>query len=290
MQRQAIEVALDHQRPRFVGHGAPCTVETKEGRSFPKNRGFRTVEVLGLAVAEDPTSESDERSVTGADREGEAVAEAIVRRRAAFGPHRQTALDQRTLGMAAGHVLNQPPPFVRRITKPVVAPLVFGKSTPLEFAPRRRSLCLLETFTEEVLGLLEQRALTLALLPTPPGLGTSRRELNAVAACQPLHRLREAEVLELHEELEDVAALVTSETVVETLLRVDRERRRFFFVERAQALPASTSFFQPNVVADNLNEVGRLANASDDVTVEVGIHHRGSFSHREREAELRIRN
>jgi hypothetical protein len=53
-------------------------------------------------------------------------------------------------------------------------------------------------------------------------------------------------------------------------------------MERAQALPASTSFFQPNVVAGNLDQVGRLANASDDVTVEVGVYHRDSFSHRGR--------
>jgi hypothetical protein len=74
-----------------------------------------------------------------------------------------------------------------------------------------------------MLRLLEQGTLPLTLLPTPPGFRTSRREMNAIAARKPLHRLREAEVLELHEKFEDIAAQVASETIVETLLSVDRE-------------------------------------------------------------------
>jgi hypothetical protein len=108
--------------------------------------------------------------------------------------------------------------------------------------------------------------------------------MNAIAARKPLHRLREVEVLELHEKFEDISALVTSETVVETLLSIDRKRGCLLLVERAQALPAAAPLFQTNVISHNLDKVRRLADTSDHITVEVGIYHAGSFSHRGLEA------
>jgi len=284
VQRQTIEVAFDNQRPPLVSHPPPRTVKAEECRPLPENRALRAVEVLGFAVVEDSAAKGDEGSVTGADGEGETVTEAIVGRRAAFGPHGQTTLDQRSLGMASGHVVDQAAPFVGRKTESVVAPPIFGKPASLELVPRHRSLSLLETFAEEMLRLFEQGSLPIALLPAPPRLGTSRREMNAIAPRKALHRFRKAEVLELHEELEDVAALVTSETVIQSLLGIDRERRGLLLVERAQTFPAAAPLFQTNVVANNLDKVRRLTDASDDITVQVSIYHSGSFSHRGRGA------
>src|SRR4029079_7599903 len=78
-------------------------------------------------------------------------------------------------------------------------------------------------------------------LPRLAGCGLTRvlgltLQLHAVALREPLERRREVQSLGLHHELEDVAARLAAEAVVELLRRVDPERRRPLLVERAQPL------------------------------------------------------
>jgi len=50
-------------------------------------------------------------------------------------------------------------------------------------------------------------------------------------------------------------------------------------VERAQPLPRAALLFQPDMLARNIDEVGGLADAGDDIAVEVSVDHSSSFSH-----------
>ena len=90
-------------------------------------------------------------------------------------------------------------------------------------------------------------------------------------------------MLHLHHELEDIAALVASEAVIQPLVRIDRKGRRLLLVERAQALPATAAFLEAHVIADNVQHIGRFANASDGIAAEVDVSHGGLFSHRGRQ-------
>ena len=74
----------------------------------------------------------------------------------------------------------------------------------------------------------EQRlplAMVLALLRRVAGY------LHADIRRQPLNRLREAQVLGLHDEIDDAAVGLTAEAMIETLLFVDREARRLFLMK-----------------------------------------------------------
>jgi hypothetical protein len=84
-------------------------------------------------------------------------------------------------------------------------------------------------------GLLEELEQALAALAVGvgPAAGLFVVELHAETVGQRLDRLGEVEVLLLFDEREQVAALAAAEAVVELLARVDRERRRLFFVKRA---------------------------------------------------------
>ena len=98
-------------------------------------------------------------------------------------------------------------------------------------------------------------------------------ELDAGPAGQALDRLGEVEVLDLPHEGDDVALRLAAEAVVEALLGVDRERRRLLGVERAQPDPPPAHPLQGDVLAGDLDEVGRGPHPGD-VLVE-DAHHPG---------------
>ena len=107
------------------------------------------------------------------------------------------------------------------------------------------------------------------------GLRAPRRQRHPIPARQTFHHLREIEVFELHQELEDVTALMAAETVVQAFFGIDRERRSLLLVEGTQPLPGAALFFQPHVLARHVDQVGGLADTGDDITVQVSVDHRG---------------
>jgi hypothetical protein len=72
------------------------------------------------------------------------------------------------------------------------------------------------------------------------------------------HRLGELAFVHLHDEFEDVTAVVASEAVVHLLYRMDAKRRRFFLMEGAQAAEVLTGLFQTNIFADDADDVRLL--------------------------------
>ena len=78
-------------------------------------------------------------------------------------------------------------------------------------------------------------------------------QLDAVLVGEPLDRLDEAEPVDLHQERDDVAALLAAEAVEELTGRGDVERRRLLVVEGAQALlGAAAGVAQRDVGGDHL--------------------------------------
>ena len=69
---------------------------------------------------------------------------------------------------------------------------------------------------------------------------------------QPLDRLREGEVVDLHDEVEGVAALLAAEAVEQALARADLEGRGLLVVEGAEALEvAAARVAQLEVLGDD---------------------------------------
>ncbi len=80
---------------------------------------------------------------------------------------------------------------------------------------------------------------------------------DAVALGEQLEGFEEADALDFHDELQDVAADVAAETFVALDGGVDVERRRLFGVEGAEAEVAAggAAALEAHVFADGLNDV-----------------------------------
>ena len=75
----------------------------------------------------------------------------------------------------------------------------------------------------------------------------------------------EVEVLDLLHEADGVASGPAAEAVIQSLLAVDRERRRLLGVERAQPHPPPAHPLEGDVLGRDRDEVGRLAHPGDVV-------------------------
>ena len=73
-----------------------------------------------------------------------------------------------------------------------------------------------------------------------------------------LQGLGEFHVMKFHHKGKDVAMLAAAETVVKLPLGVDRKRRGFFIVKRTPAGKARAGPFQLDVLANHLDDVGRV--------------------------------
>src|SRR5689334_22174485 len=67
---------------------------------------------------------------------------------------------------------------------------------------------------------------------------------DAVALRDPLHRLREAQLIVLHQKIENAAAGMTAKAMVNAFVLADRERWRFLTVKGAEAQMSAARFFQ----------------------------------------------
>src|SRR5437762_10673850 len=90
-------------------------------------------------------------------------------------------------------------------------------------------------------------------------------QLDPGTARQALHGVDEVEVVHLPHEGDDVATLLTAETMEESFLAVDGERRRLLRMERAQPLPALPDLLEGDVLAGDLHEIGCRPHPSDVV-------------------------
>ena len=83
------------------------------------------------------------------------------------------------------------------------------------------------------------------------------RHRDAIAFGHQLERFEEADALDFHDELEQVATLAAAEAPVELMARMHGERRRFFGVERAQpgVTGRSAGLLQAHVFTDDFDDV-----------------------------------
>src|SRR5438067_61955 len=98
----------------------------------------------------------------------------------------------------------------------------------------------------------------------PPGgpallLGVLGLELDSGVARQLLDRLAERLPLDLHDELDRVAARAAAEAMEHALVGIDAEAGRLLAVERAQPLEVSPRLLELDTTADDLRDVHAVA-------------------------------
>ena len=81
------------------------------------------------------------------------------------------------------------------------------------------------------------------------------RQLDAGPFGQQLDRLGIGAFFDIHDEMDDIAALVAAKAVIDLLGRRNAERRRIFSVKRTQAKKiAAAAFVQTDILLDNRNQ------------------------------------
>src|SRR5262249_52281763 len=98
--------------------------------------------------------------------------------------------------------------------------------------------------------------------------GIILREIDSITLRERAHCLGEGKTVYLHEEVEDGAANVASETMEEAALSINRERRRFFLMKRTKAYKAAAGACEPHMRADYLDDVRALAGLLELIVAE----------------------
>ena len=94
--------------------------------------------------------------------------------------------------------------------------------------------------------------------PQPVGVAAGlvlRRQRDVGPLGQELHRLRERQPLDLHDEIDDAAALFAAEAVVDLLVRRYGKRGRFLVVEGAQAEQVASLARQRHIAGYHVRDV-----------------------------------
>ncbi len=263
-----------------AGPRARCGVE--EDLALVEERRVGRVEILRRRVGiERAPAEGDDAAAQVGDREGDAVAEAVV------GDGDVVAADQHArrdhlldLEPRACQVRAQRRAIVRRIAEAKRGDRLACEPALFQIAPRLGARAGHQRRLEERCRHFDDAVEPLALVLARFIARAELRHRHAGFAGQPLDRLGKRQPVGLHEEREDVAVLAGGEAVVEALLVVDREGRRLLHLERGEALELAPSALQRNLAPHDLadaepranfvQEIGRIAHARGGSLVTVG--------------------
>src|SRR5437867_12280881 len=255
MSHDAVDVALDQQCAVLRLDRRACEVGPVEQVALGVERGLRRVELLPLLVPEPATAEGDDPALKIADREQEASAEAVVGASAILARDRQARGDQRLLRDLLGpHEGEQRLPPLGRVAEaempgdPGVDPAL------AEIRARPLAGWLPERVREEAPGELHHVEELLAARVAAPGpVLVGQRDPGGLR--QGADRFGEREAILAHDEAEGVAPDATAEAVENALSRIDRERRCFLGMERAEPLPVGSGLAKVHEPADEVDDV-----------------------------------
>ena len=260
MERDRVEVTLDHHRLARRLDVAARLLEAEQKRSLVVDGRLRRVEVLGFVQGrEGPGAETDHLAPRLDEGNDQPVAEPVEQRAApAVAATGEAGLDQ---------------DFVRKT--PVQSPRKIFPARGRDAEPERAlgltpDAALLEVGSRRAAGAGVGEPLLVGLGrrrqrldqggARAPARGASLRHRNPGAAAELLHRFDEADLLRLHHEPEHVAARLAAEAVVELTLGMDRERRGLFTVKRTQAHEVPADALERHRLGDDLDDVARDAN------------------------------
>src|SRR5210317_202546 len=260
-QRDRVHVALDDNELFDAAQSLPGLVEPVEFTALVKQDGLRGVKIFGLAVAERAAAESDRATPSVANREHDAIAEAIVMLPVVL------ANDQ-----SGGKQL-----FRRlvRLAKLVeyVAPAI-GRIADAETLGRRTvnsalfhvlhgSWRFFETGLPVSRHRVEQREQF--VVTASRFVAFAAGHIHAHRGGQALDSLNEAHVVEFHEEANRRAVGAAAKAMIEAFSGAHGERGRLLIMKRAACLEFAAGFLELHATADYLDDVGACDKVVDKV-------------------------
>ena len=252
MERHDVEVSLaeDNVRPlrlfrevQPVEH-APLAVGQRLGR----------VHVFRLGLVEHAAAEADNVAPHVDHREHEPVAELVIQS-ALFVLHHKTRAHKLVLAVALlCHGAQETVPAIGRGAHAEAHGDAAADLSLLEIGANRRSLGTLQRLVVPARGVAVQLEHTAAELLRPAVVFLLRHgEIHPPR--QKADRVRIGEVFDLHDEVDDAAALFAPEAVIELLVLQHMERGRFFIVKRAAAPVAPALARERDVSTDHVDNV-----------------------------------
>ena len=254
----------DHVHVAFHKHAAvdlaPSEfVQSVKLAALVEHRRFRAVHVFRLDVAHRPAAEAGDAAAAVADREHDAVAEAVVEF-AGVALERQAGVDQPAAVVLRLAEARQDAVARGRVSDPEGLRDLPGQPAALEVVLGRRAG--LESF-----DVVQGRAVQQFIQALAGGPGrTAAGHFQAVAVGQRLDCGGEVEAVVLHQEAQGAAVGAASEAVKEALGGADGERRGLFVVERAQSLVLAAGALQLDAFADDLRDVGAIEEIVDELS------------------------
>ena len=252
MERYHVDVALaeDDVGPLgFLGQ-----IQSVQNPPFGVHRCLLGVHVLGLRLVQDPAAEGHHVSPHIDDRKDEPVAELVVQ---AAVPvlHRQACLQQLRLHVALlRHGQDQRVPGIQRGSQTEVHCRGPANFPPVQIFLHRPPLRLLEHLIVEPGRVPVQVQQTLAPAARLP-VAVLLRYLHPRPFGQKAHRIREGEILLLHDEVDNAAAPLAAEAVVDLFVRRDGEGAGLLTVEGTQTKEIRALSGQLHIAAHHVHDV-----------------------------------
>jgi len=215
VQHDGIEIALNDHQGTGLARRSPCPIQPIERTAFFEDRGIRGIQVLGQAVAEDPSAEGDHTAPKIDDRKHEASTKAVVVAGSAFPLRgivlpgdRQPRCSQVLLPDASlREGLDEPIPGWQRQAKPERLRRVLRDAAQRQIRPRLSSDLGVEQVSPEPLRcrLIDlPNALSLRLILGRLACGRNRDGHPRLPRQLP-ERFAESEILSFHQECENVS-------------------------------------------------------------------------------------
>ena len=231
VERNCVHVALGQDDSSLLALSG--NIEGEKIFSFVENQRLRGIQVFGRRIVHHAPAEADDVAADIDDRKHEPVAEAVIHA-AVFARDRKPGFQHFLAGVASGaHCIQKRRPLVGRKPEPEARDGRLAQAALYDIRPRLLAARLQQLLVEKPRRVLAERPQPLLLLILRLIL-LVLRHLQPRALCQKPHRVRVAQRLDLHDEVDRAAALVAAEAVVNSLVRRDGKRRRLFRMKRAQ--------------------------------------------------------
>ena len=260
-QRDHVHVAFGDQDEAALADRRARLEQAVELAALQEDRRLGRVQVFRLALVQHPPAEADDLALGVADREHDAVAEAVVAALLAglVLQDDQAGLDQ--LGVVVfAEGAGQAVPARRRIAQAEARGDLAGQAAALQIVDRAAAALELAAVVAAGLGEhVHQRELLLAGLGGALALARVAVVVGhgqAQLAGQILDRLDEAQAAVLHQEADRVAMHAAAEAVVGLARGADDEAGRLLAVEGAQALVVDAGLLQRHGAAHHVDDVG----------------------------------
>ena len=253
MERDGVHVAL-HQ-DQIAQLAFLRQIQAEEVLALVEDQRLRRIEVfrrVGVIIVHDPAAEADDVAPDIDDGEHQPVPEPVVDIAVLLRFGHQARVDQLLLGVALGlHGLHQRIPGVGGVADAEGGQGRFGHPAASGILQRRSALRRIELAVEKPCGLLTERPQ--ALLGAIAGLVLLvLRDLHPNPLGQSPDRVRVAQTLDLHLEIDDAAALVTAEAVVDALVRGHGEGGGLLPMEGAQPEQIAAGPLQGDIVPHHI--------------------------------------